>query len=128
MVSAETLCRIRMKDGSTLTPDRFIPALERTGEICTLDWIMVEKACEMALDITSVKESDFVISVNFSGAHVNEWDSVERLCSIVDSYFLDHDRIEIEITETYRTEDFLLNFMMKRLRSEGFRVAIDDFG
>ena len=128
MVSAEALCRVIMKDGSILTPDQFIPGLERTGEICTLDWIMIDKACAMALDITAETGSDIVISVNFSGAHVSEWDAVDRLCSVVDSYFLDHDQIEIEITETYRADDFLLNFMMKRLRGEGFRVAIDDFG
>ncbi|MBQ7724059.1 MAG: EAL domain-containing protein [Lachnospiraceae bacterium] len=128
MVSAEALCRIRLKDGSILTPDQFIPGLERTGEILTLDWIMIDKACSMALDIAAETDSDITISVNFSGAHVNEWDAVERLCSIVDSYYVDHDQIEIEITETYKADDFMLNFLMKRLRSEGFRVAIDDFG
>ena len=128
MVSAEALCRIMPKDGNILTPDQFIPALESTGEILTLDWIMIDKACSMALDIAAETDSDIVISVNFSGAHVNEWDSVERLCSVVDSYYVDHDQIEIEITETYKADDFMLNFLMKRLKDEGFRVAIDDFG
>ena len=59
---------------------------------------------------------------------MNEWDAVEHLCSIVDSYFLDHDRIEVEITESYKTQDYPLNKMMQKLRTEGFHVAVDDFG
>ena len=127
VISAETLCRLELKDGTILTPDHFIPGLERTGEICTLDWIMIDKACSMALKINAETRSDIVISVNFSACHVNEWDAVDRLCSIVDSYYLDHDQIEIEITETYKADDFLLTFMMKRLKGEGFHVAVDDF-
>ena len=128
LVSAEALCRIRLKNGMLLMPDKFIPILEQTGEICTLDWIMLDKACMTVLDIVANTDSDFVIAVNFSRAHVNEWDTVERMCSIVDSYCLDHDHIEIEITETYKVDDFMINFLMKRLKSEGFRVAVDDFG
>ena len=127
VISAEALCRLELKDGTILTPDHFIPGLERTGEICTLDWIMIDKACSMALKINAETRSEIVISVNFSACHVNEWDAVDRLCSIVDSYYLDHDQIEIEITETYKADDFLLTFMMKRLRGEGFHVAVDDF-
>lgn len=128
MVSAEVLCRIRLKDGSLLMPDSFVPYLERTGEICTLDWIMLDKACEMALEINQRTKVDMVVSVNFSRCHMNEIDTVERICSVVDSYYLDHGQIEIEITESRKVDDFQLNYLMKQLHNEGFRVAIDDFG
>ena len=128
LVSAEALCRIMTRDGKIITPDSFIPILERTGEICALDWHMIDRACAMAFDIIAETVSDIRIAVNFSRYHVNEWDAVEHLCSIVDSYFLDHDRIEIEITESYRARDYLLNDMMQKLRSGGFHVAVDDFG
>ena len=128
LVSAEALCRIITREGRIITPDRFIPILERTGEICSLDWYMIDRASAMAFDIIAETASDIRIAVNFSRYHVNEWDAVGHLCSIVDSYFLDHDRIEIEITESYRAQDYLLNNMMQKLRDEGFHVAVDDFG
>ncbi len=128
LYSAEALCRIQLRDGRILTPDKFIPILERTGEICILDWIMIDKACEMACDIIEATVSDVRISVNFSRWHVNEWDAVEHLCSIVDSYYLSRDKIQIEITESYKADDYLLNNLMLKLRSAGFPVAIDDFG
>ena len=128
ITAAEALCRIVMKDGSIMMPDKFIPILEETGEICTLDWIMIDRVCSAIRDIHEGMDPGIVISVNFSRCHVEEWDAVERLVSVAEFYGIPHDRIEIEITETYKTDDFLLIFMMKRLRSEGFRVAIDDFG
>ena len=128
IVSAEALCRMILPDGMVLSPEGFIPVLERTGEICSLDWYMAEKACETALKLGFYFLEDIRISVNLSRRHVNEWDAVEKLSSIVDSYGLEHSLIEVEITESYKTQDVLVNYMIDRLIEKGFSVAIDDFG
>lgn len=128
IVSAEVLCRLKQDNGNLILPEGFIPILERTGEICDLDWYMLEKACSLALYMDVEYGERIYLSVNMSRRHVNEWDAVERLCSIVDSYCVDRKRIEIEITEGYRSHDFLLINMIDRIREAGFSVAADDFG
>ncbi len=39
------------------------------------------------------------LSVNLSRRHVEEWNTAEHLSSIVDYYALEHELIEVEITE-----------------------------
>lgn len=128
IVSAEVLCRLKKRNGEIVTPEGFIPTLERTGEICDLDWYMVERACAFALNMDVEYGEEIKVSVNLSRRHVNEWDAVQHLCSIADSYCVDHSRIEIEITEGYKPHDILLIHMINRIREEGFTVAVDDFG
>ena len=128
VVAAETLCRISLPDGGLMTPDQFIPILEKTGEICDLDWYMAERACAMALDINVECDKDIGISFNLSPRHVYEWDAVEHLSAIADRFLVDHSKIEVEITESYDVQDYLLNAMIEGFREEGFSVALDDFG
>ena len=128
LVAAEALCRIQLSDGRIITPDQFIPILEKTGEICDLDWYMAERACLMALNLDVECEKDIKISFNMSRRHAYEWDAVGHLCAIADQYLVDRNRIEVEITEGYAVEDYLLNHMMDSFRDEGFSVALDDFG
>ena len=128
IVSAEALCRMEMYDGDLIMPDEFIPSLERTGEICDLDWIMIEKTCAFALRMDVEYGVEMNLSVNFSRRHIDEWDAVEHLCSIADSFHMDHERLEIEITEGYLPQNVFLNRMIDRIREKGFTVAVDDFG
>ncbi|MCR4907548.1 MAG: EAL domain-containing protein [Lachnospiraceae bacterium] len=128
VVSAEALCRMVLKDGSVVMPGKFIQKLEYTGEICSLDWLMVKKACGILSEMRCRGVPLRRVAVNFSRRHVEEWDAAERLCGLVDLYALKHELIEIEITETCQIHDFLLVDMIKRIRKEGFPVAVDDFG
>ena len=128
IASAEVLCRMEAKDGTIIMPDNFITGLEHTGEICPLDWYMVKKACNILSEMRSRRLKRRPMAVNLSRAHAGEWDTAEHLCSIVDSYHLEHELIEIEITETYKANDCLLQEMVRQIRAKGFSVAIDDFG
>jgi len=128
MLAAEVLCRIKLPDGSIITPDQFIPILEKTGEICDLDWYMAERACQMALSTEVECDQKIKFSVNMSRRHAYEWDAAEHLLAIADRYMVDPGRIIVEITEGYSVEDYLLNHMMDSLQEAGFSVALDDFG
>ena len=128
IASAEALCRMQSRDGTIIMPDHFIKRLEYTKEICALDWYMVRKACELLSEMRFRRLKYRPVAVNLSRAHAEEWDPAEHLCSIVDSFALEHGLIEIEITETYKTHDILLEDMVEKIRSAGFSVAVDDFG
>ena len=128
IVSAEALCRMILPNGVVIMPESFISRLEYTGEICSLDWFMVDKVCR-TLSYMRLKTGRMIpVSVNLSRRHTHEWDTAQHLSSIVDAYDLDHSLIEIEITETNNTDDLLLKEMVESIRSKGFRIAVDDFG
>ncbi len=128
IISAEALCRWVRCDGSIIMPDIFLPLLEKTSEICMLDWQMIEKVCRLLSDMKFMDEKPVPVCVNMSRRHAEEMDASEHLCSIVDSYGISHDMIEVEITETCLGEKENVRQMIANIREKGFKVAVDDFG
>jgi EAL domain-containing protein (putative c-di-GMP-specific phosphodiesterase class I) len=69
------------------------------------------------------------ISVNVSRAHFAEENLAEHICSIVDKYKVPHEFIELELTESAFFDDkAVLLTTVRKLKSFGFKVSMDDFG
>lgn len=121
---------VRWKRGNEyIAPFKFIPTMEKEGNICDLDLLMLERVCE---DINQWKEQGkqvVPISINFSRKHLSNPDIADIINSVVKEYGIDKDLIQIEITETIDeySLDVLAEFVDK-LHMLGFTVAIDDFG
>ncbi len=129
MVSAEALVRWIRPDGSMRSPAEFIPFAEENGIVTEIDWYILHEACRTLRKQMDMGSKPRLIAVNFSRLHLDERDFTEKLCGILDSYGITHDLIGVELTESAMTEhneDTIL--FVKRLREEGFSVAIDDFG
>ncbi len=88
-----------LPDGKVVLPEEYIQGLEYTGEICSLDWHMVKEACSALSEMRYRMGIYTPLSVNLSRRHVEEWNTAEHLSSIVDYYALEHELIEVEITE-----------------------------
>ncbi|MBQ7647102.1 MAG: EAL domain-containing protein [Clostridia bacterium] len=69
------------------------------------------------------------VSINLSRVDVFDPDLERNIDHVLSRAGLDHSVLKIEITETAYTEnaDRLIN-VVKRLRDDGFSVAMDDFG
>lgn len=69
------------------------------------------------------------ISVNISRAHFTNARLAKHIEQIVDSYNVPHNVIELELTESafFDNKSVLLQ-TVKKLRSKGFIVSMDDFG
>ena len=107
----------------------FIPALEEAGLIYKLDLYMVERVLKKLK--VQIERGYFLVpeSVNLSGADFKSCDMVSELIKLMDSYGITRDRLSIEISERDMASD--LDFMkeqVERLRSEGFKVWMDDYG
>lgn len=128
VVSAEALVRWIRKDGTIVPPAQFVPELELTDAIVGVDWYMVKEVCETLAQ--QIEEKTAVpIAVNFSRWHVNEKDFVEKLNTIVDSFYVPHNMLEVEITESALIdEQDNIKSWIKQVREAGYTVAIDDFG
>ena len=130
LVGAEALSRWEKSTDEVITPSAYIPELEKNNSILALDWYMYEEVCRMLNRQREMNVPQVRISVNFSRMHVlYERNIARKLCEIADSYGIPHNLIEIEITESaYIHLPNIIDPFIKAIRTEGFLVAVDDFG
>ena len=125
----EALARWNDPEKGMLTPDKFIPALEKANLIYKLDLYMVEKVLKK---LQKQKEAGLYLvpqSVNLSRADFDSCDMVEEIRKRVDEAGVPHDLISIEITESIIGSDFdFIKTQVERFRALGFPVWLDDFG
>lgn len=128
LVGAEALCRWHHM-GDIVQPPDFIPILEQSGEICKLDYYMLEHVCQDLRGWIDAGKKAVRMSVNFSRAHMMNIDLYSHILEIVDRYDIPHELIEIELTETTNDVEFRdLKRIVRNLRNTGFTAALDDFG
>lgn len=128
LCGAEALCRW-VKDGKIVPPMEFIPILEKDGSITRLDFYMLECVCR---DIAAWKAQGIVpgrISVNFSKHHLHNEKLGETIVSILDKYGVEHEYIEVELTEMsgYDNYDEMRRFVAY-MKSQDVATSVDDFG
>ena len=126
---AEALIRWESPENGFITPNRFIPIFEKNGFITEIDHYML---IHVARDQKRWLDKGYKcvpVSVNVSRAHFIESDLAEQIRDMVDSAGTPHDLIEIELTESAFFDDKKAMLeTIKRLKSYGFSVSMDDFG
>ncbi|MCR5788653.1 MAG: EAL domain-containing protein, partial [Lachnospiraceae bacterium] len=128
LTGAEALCRWK-HDGELILPFRFIPVLEQNGDICRLDFYMLEHVCRDMRRFIDEGEKAVRVSVNLSRLHMGDPALLDHILSIVDEYSIPHQYIEIELTETTTEVDYLeLKKLVSGLRDAGIYTSVDDFG
>lgn len=129
IIGAEALTRWIDKDGSLIPPNSFIPALEESGFVVTLDkyvWQGVAIWLRMRLDqgLRVVP-----ISLNVSRVDILACDVAEHMSSLAAQYNLPPELMRIEITETaYTGESEAVDRLTAELHNQGFSTYMDDFG
>ena len=129
IIGAEALTRWIDKDGSLIPPNYFIPALEESGFVVTLDkyvWQGVAIWLRMRLDqgLRVVP-----ISLNVSRVDILACDVAEHMSSLAAQYNLPPELMRIEITETaYTGESEAVDRLTAELHNRGFSTYMDDFG
>ncbi len=128
LIGAEALCRWN-RSGEKIMPDEFIPVLEKSRRICTLDYYILECVCQDIAGWMKEGKSPVRVSSNFSRKHLSNPDFVSDIIEIVDKYNIPHSLIVIEITETTTEADLKrLSEVVNGFRKAGFEVSVDDFG
>lgn len=125
---AEALCRWR-HNGELISPTRFIPVLERNGNICLLDFYMLEHVCRHMRRWLDNGMPAIKVSVNFSRIHLGRENLARKIIDIIKKYDIPNEFIEIELTETTTDVDFAeLKQVVTALHRVGISTSIDDFG
>ncbi len=129
IIGAEALARWRNPNGTYKMPFEFIPVLEKVGYIDELDFFIYEEVLRTLEKWKRDGRNLLPVSVNFSQHHITQPKFVESLIETANKYDVDKGFVELEITESCFSGDTQALFsVMDRLRNEGFKVSIDDFG
>ena len=123
----EALVRWQHPTLGLLPPDRFLPLVERSGNMDLLTYRVIEAG--LAWFAQTGRGNSLKLAMNISGGSLNDvifTDVLNEQCALLN---IDPARIILELTETsatQRTADAL--DILTRVRLKGFQLSIDDFG
>ncbi|MCX8087027.1 MAG: EAL domain-containing protein [Rhodocyclaceae bacterium] len=128
-IACEALVRWPGAPQGATSPAHFIPLAEETRLIVPLgQWVLKAALAQLAAWQAAGLVLDYV-SVNVSAAQLAQPDFSDQVISLLDSFALPGQRLQIELTENVLMADIdLCAWVFERLRERGVRIAIDDFG
>ena len=129
LVSAEALIRWQHPELGTITPDDFVPLLERSGMIGEVDkFVWAEAARQIARWRVQFGRT-LPVSVNLSRIDIFDPTLEETLDRILAQNDLERDILRLEVTESAYTENaHEVVRVVEKLRAKGYTVEMDDFG
>ncbi|UCV11056.1 EAL domain-containing protein [Dechloromonas denitrificans] len=127
--AAEALLRWQQPSLGLISPDRFIPLAESTGQIEAIgEWVLRE-ACRQAAQWPESNGHAVALAVNLSPRQLAHPHFVATVKQILDETGIPASRIELEITENLLiTPNTTASDNLAALREMGLGLAIDDFG
>ena len=128
LAGAEALLRWQCPNGDAISPAEFIAVAETTGMIREVGRSVLEQVAEQ-LRIWKARGVRMTVGINVSPHQLRQASFPDQVASIVDAAGIDHEQIQIEVTETAILEDTDgSERAMRRLANDGFRLILDDFG
>ncbi|MBQ1311521.1 MAG: EAL domain-containing protein [Blautia sp.] len=123
----EALARWTDPETGMITPDEFIPVMEREGLIHLLDAGILRQVCARIRLSIDNGETPVPVSVNLSPLDFTLCDIFTVADDIVSCYQIPHDYVCFEITGGVMEEDLRME-ILERFRTAGYQIWMDDFG
>lgn len=129
IIGAEALTRWIDKDSSLISPATFIPALEESGFVVTLDKYIWQSVASWLRERINRGLRVVPISLNVSRVDILACDVAEHMGALAAQNNLPPKLMRIEITETaYTGESEAVDKLTADLHARGFSTYMDDFG
>jgi diguanylate cyclase (GGDEF)-like protein/PAS domain S-box-containing protein len=129
IVGAEALLRWQHPEMGLISPVKFIPIAEETGDIVPIGKWVLHTACAHMKRWHDIGYMEFYVAVNLSPRQFKEPDLVETVEQALRDTGLPSRCLRLEVTESCIMEDpEQASKKMQLLREIGVRFAIDDFG
>ena len=130
IASAEVLVRWLREDSTLWFPDSFLPILEETGEIESLDYYMYNAAFQWLAGRRKKGLPLLPLSLNVSPVHFRKIDTfTQRITQLLDHYQIPSKYLVFEITETTYIHNIdAVNQMIRFFHDRNIRISMDDFG
>ncbi len=129
LVGAEALVRLLDQNGNILSPNLFVPVLERAGMISDLDGYVAARIHHLIDSWLERQMEPIPISINLSRLDLTNEENWKGIKRRLERYRVPKKYIEYEVTETIFLDD-LRNITSKidSIQKEGHKVSMDDFG
>lgn len=129
IIGAEALTRWIDKDSSLISPATFIPALEESGFVVTLDKYIWQGVASWLRERINRGLRVVPISLNVSRVDILACEVAEHMEALAAQNNLPPKLMRIEITETaYTGESEAVDKLTADLHARGFSTYMDDFG
>ena len=129
IIGFEALVRWRSETMGQVSPARFIPVLEETGDIIEVGNDVLMEACRQAQRWNGAWEHPIHMSVNLSARQFADTDLVQRVENALRQTGLTAQHLVLEITESALVDDIERAIQtMTDLRALGVGLSLDDFG
>lgn len=129
LVGCEALLRWRNAEGRSVSPDRFIPVTESSGQIVAIgDWV-VGRALDHIVGWRAAGLRPPRVAINVSARQLAQPGFAGRLLAALAQRGLPAEVLEVEVTESvFLHPDSAALDELRQLRRSGIRLALDDFG
>lgn len=129
IVGAEALSRWNHNLHGRISPGLFIPMAERSGQISIIDTWVIQETCRTIQELKKLYSRPVALSVNVSPRTFFDTSLERVLLKACERYDISPNSLELELTEgTALSNLTMTRGVMERLREQGFRMAMDDFG
>jgi EAL domain-containing protein (putative c-di-GMP-specific phosphodiesterase class I) len=125
----EALVRWRHPSKGLLLPQEFISLAEVTGLIVPLGKFVLHTACAQVKAWQQEGHPELMVSVNLSARQLQDPDLPQQVMEILAETGLEPRFLDLEITENNAMQSAASTMdALARLKAEGVRISIDDFG
>jgi diguanylate cyclase (GGDEF)-like protein/PAS domain S-box-containing protein len=126
----ELLLRMRGEDGAVIPPMAFIPAAERYGLMAGIDrWVIRRTLACLARHRAERREGEPRLAINLSGVSLSDPGLLDFVLAELERTGARASDLVFEVTETAAVANLSRAArLIHRLRDEGARFALDDFG
>ena len=129
LCGAEALVRWIHPEKGMVSPGEFIPIFEKNGFIAKLDYYIWEMVCKQLQIWMKQGMQPKPISVNVSRVNLCNPQIVDRITELTKRYEIPPELFQLELTESaYMDNPVVMKQVIKKLRSNGFTILMDDFG
>ncbi len=129
IIGMEALLRWIHPEKGFISPVKFIPLAEETGQIYKLEKWVIRTALLQKKKFESQGFSNIDISINLSSKTLMSDINFNEIEIMISSFDVDYSKVTIEITETAIISDIEFAIeRLKKLKKLGLKIALDDFG
>ncbi len=129
MVGAEALLRWNNAILGQVSPAKFIPLAEKTGQIIRIGEWVLEQVCRQINLWQCSGYRAVPVSVNISVKQLEQAGFAQRVIEIIKRHNVAPSSIELEITESVSSGDLAVILKnIQELKKYGIKISMDDFG
>lgn len=128
VVAAEALVRWNHPDFGAVSPETFIPLIEKAGLVYKVTAFMINEAARVSSVLRELKQP-ITISVNIAVYDLISTELPDIVAGALSRYKAEPSDLKLELTETsFASDSSSLQSVLDQICELGVGIAIDDFG